>query len=243
LSISEIFIKILVESVKGILPALWPLMLLFLAAGLIKLIPFILEQRRFSRSDIDEIDKMDGLTFEKYLNNLFLRLGYDVERTRYVGDYGADLVLIRGENRIVVQAKRYKSKVGIKAIQEVVASKAKYNCNKAMVVTNSYYTKQAVELAKANAVELWDKVKLVNALLSVNKTSNIENIDNKVKPEAAATIVNTNSNKNNTQTFDSICVVCGKVVSDKVKEYCLANEKRFGGKIYCYDHQRKNVSI
>jgi restriction system protein len=34
------------------------------------------------------------------------------------------------------------------------------------------------------------------------------------------------------------CVICGKSVTEKVKQYCLANQNRFGGNIYCYDHQR-----
>ncbi|MFB4168290.1 nuclease-related domain-containing protein [Virgibacillus sp. JSM 102003] len=33
------------------------------------------------------------------------------------------------------------------------------------------------------------------------------------------------------------CVVCSKPVSQKVKDYCMAN-KKFDGKDYCYDHQR-----
>jgi len=35
----------------------------------------------------------------------------------------------------------------------------------------------------------------------------------------------------------STCSVCNKPVSDKVKTYCLEN-KKFNGKIYCYDHQK-----
>ncbi|MEK4521170.1 nuclease-related domain-containing protein [Psychrobacillus sp. FSL W7-1493] len=36
----------------------------------------------------------------------------------------------------------------------------------------------------------------------------------------------------------SICKTCGKVVSEKVKRYCLANKSCFKGDIYCCDHQR-----
>lgn len=32
------------------------------------------------------------------------------------------------------------------------------------------------------------------------------------------------------------CVICNKPVSQRVKSYCLAN-KRFNGKVYCYEHQ------
>ncbi|SDQ91996.1 Nuclease-related domain-containing protein [Virgibacillus salinus] len=38
------------------------------------------------------------------------------------------------------------------------------------------------------------------------------------------------------------CVVCSKPVSQKVKDYCMAN-KKFGGKVYCYDHQRSRYYI
>lgn len=45
--------------------------------------------------------------------------------------------------------------------------------------------------------------------------------------------------KNNDDKIDisNKCVVCQKPVSEKVKSYCLSN-KRFQGKIYCYDHQK-----
>jgi hypothetical protein len=45
--------------------------------------------------------------------------------------------------------------------------------------------------------------------------------------------------KNNDDMTDSknICVVCQKPVSEKVKSYCLSN-KKFKGKIYCFEHQK-----
>lgn len=137
-----------------------------------RLVFHLFEKQRLSKSGIYEIDRMDGRTFEKYLEVLFQKLGYKVERTRYIGDYGADLVVLQNGLRTVIQAKRFKNKVGVKAIQEAVAAKGYYDCPHAMAVTNSYYTKQAKELAKANKVTLWSRDDLVKALLSVNKASN-----------------------------------------------------------------------
>ena len=122
-----------------------------------------------AKSGIADIDKMDGKTFEKYLKVFFEKLGYKVERTKYIGDYGADLVASNNGVKTVIQAKRYKSKVGIKAVQEAVASKGYYNCEKAMVVTNSYFTNQARTLASRNKVELWDKKVLVRNLLKIKE--------------------------------------------------------------------------
>ena len=46
---------------------------------------------------------------------------------------------------------------GIAAVQEVVGSIAYYKADRAMVVTNSNFTKSARDLAKRNEVELWGR--------------------------------------------------------------------------------------
>ena len=143
---------------------------LILALVLIgRLVFYLLEQQKLAKSGIADIDKMDGKTFEKYLKVFFEKLGYKVERTKYIGDYGADLVASNNGVKTVIQAKRYKNKVGIKAVQEAVASKGYYKCDKAMVVTNSYFTNQARTLASRNKVELWDKKVLVRNLLKIKE--------------------------------------------------------------------------
>ncbi|NRQ54526.1 nuclease-related domain-containing protein [Brevibacillus sp. HD1.4A] len=45
-----------------------------------------------------------------------------------------------------------------------------------------------------------------------------------------------------TQKTDAVtehkCAVCGKAVTDKIAKFCLANESRFQGRVYCYEHQK-----
>lgn len=212
---------------KGLL-ALWQMWLILGVIALVKFAYILWEKNRLSKSGINEIDQMDGITFEKYLEALFEKLGYRVERTQYVGDYGADLITSKDGIKTVIQAKRYRQKVGIKAVQEAVAAKGKYGCSEAMVVTNSFYTKAAIELAKSNKVELWNRNHLVKALLSIKKDSPV--ID--CQQEVAAAYVE------QTIASNDVCAVCHKPVSEKVKNYCLSNAQRFGGKVYCYDHQR-----
>ena len=216
--------------IQGLL-LLWQLWVILGIVLIIKLALKIFEKQRLVKSGIHEIDQMSGKTFEKYLEALFEKLGYRVERTRYIGDYGADLVTTKDGVKTIIQAKRFKQKVGIKAIQEAVAAKGYYGCSKAMVVTNSFYTKQAIELAKANDVELWNRDNLVKALLTIKKEGKFIN---PAVEEVAASIATVSRDEGNAD----VCVICGKIVSDKVKQYCLANEQRFGGKIYCYDHQK-----
>src|SRR2546422_11228928 len=65
------------------------------------------KERRFAESGIAEIDTMDGITFERYLEILFSNIGYSVKRTQASGDFGADLIIKKGGASTVVQAKRY----------------------------------------------------------------------------------------------------------------------------------------
>ncbi|MGI5880275.1 MAG: restriction endonuclease [Syntrophomonadaceae bacterium] len=223
---------------NGIL-AIWYVWVFLLVAAIIKYLIRLWELKRLANSGIDDIDKMDGKTFEKYLEALFKKLGYKVERTRYVGDYGADLVVWRNGTKTVIQAKRYKQKVGVKAIQEAVAAKGYYSCVKAMVVTNSFYTKQAIELAKANDVQLWDRNDLVKALLSVKN----ENVPEPLPVVDSNIEINSNNEVATTMEVEEIagdaCVICGEVVSEKVKQYCITHSERFGGRIYCFQHQKE----
>lgn len=120
------------------------------------------------KSGIADIDKRDGIQFEKYLGYLFKVQGYKVAVTKASGDYGADLVIQKAYRRIVVQAKRYSKNVGIKAVQEAQAAISHYSASEAWVVTNSDYTSAAYDLAKSNNVRLINRDELVEMILNLN---------------------------------------------------------------------------
>jgi restriction system protein len=203
----------------------WPFWLFFGVIFFAAIIFKLIEKERLIKSGISDIDKMDGKLFEKYLEVLFERLGYKVERTKYIGDYGADLIIQKNGIKTVVQAKRYNGKVRVRAIQEAVGAKGYYSCDRAMVITNSYFTKQAKELADKNGVEIWDRKELVKNLLKVKKEGGIE---------IKESILNSTFNES-----QSICAICGIPVSDRVRQYCLNHPEKFGGKVYCYKHQKE----
>ncbi len=50
--------------------------------------------------------------------------------------------------------------VGNSAVQQVIAAKAFYRCDEAMVVTNSFFTPSAKALAESADVKLVDRVNL-----------------------------------------------------------------------------------
>ncbi|MBO2942792.1 restriction endonuclease [Paenibacillus sp. F411] len=129
----------------------------------------IAKAQRLKRSGIAEIDKMDGVQFERYLGHLFRSQGYKAEVTQAAGDYGADLVLSKDGKRIVVQAKRYSKNVGLKAVQEAYGAIALYKASEAWVVSNSGYTEPAYKLAKSNGVRLVNRDELIEMLIQMKE--------------------------------------------------------------------------
>jgi len=114
----------------------------------------------FQNISIEDLDSITGYDFEHFLKTLFVKMGYHVEQTKLSNDQGADLIVTKFGEKIVIQAKRYGSKVSNKAIQEAVAAIKHYGAEKGMVITTNEFTRSAIALASSNNIELIDRHKL-----------------------------------------------------------------------------------
>lgn len=129
-----------------------------------------LKNQQNLRRLLRKIDAMNGEEFEIFLEGLYKKKGYKVERTSYVKDYGADLIITNASGkRAAVQAKRYKGNVGKSAVQEIYAAKSHYDCDFAIVVTNSDFTNPAKQLAQSCNVILWDREQLIEEIKNLQK--------------------------------------------------------------------------
>ncbi len=128
--------------------------------------------RIFEKNSIFDADRLSGSAFEDFICEVLKSNGFsNVEKTGKAGDQGGDLKAKRGDEQLVIQAKRYSidRKVTNSAVQEVIGAIAYYNANKGVVITNSFYTQSAKELAKINNVELWDRNNVIEFLNIHNK--------------------------------------------------------------------------
>ena len=121
--------------------------------------------------DMAAVDAMAGLAFEKLVASLLERQGYEVGNLRASNDYGVDMIINKGKERIAVQVKRSKNKITRKAISDAVAGMKYYNCAKAMVVTNSEFTEDAREFARGTECILIDRTILQQWLDSFKMVS------------------------------------------------------------------------
>ncbi|QDU87758.1 Restriction endonuclease [Pirellulimonas nuda] len=125
----------------------------------------------FSKSRIIDIIKEYGPhrfsmvhpeDFETIMSAVFLKDGYSIEKTAYVGDYGADFVATRAPQRVAVQVKRYAEStlVSVSDVNQVLGAKQFYKCNSCTVITTSHFTKPAINLGVRADVDLWGWSKL-----------------------------------------------------------------------------------
>jgi restriction system protein len=225
-----------VEAILTALRIARPVLLFGAIVALVAVAAGLWKQWRITRSGLRQMDRMTGLEFERYLEWLFRRLGYKVQRTRYQGDYGADLVASKDGVKTAIQAKRSKRRIGIKAVQQAFASTGLYDCQRSMVVTNAFFTQQAIDLAKADRVELWDRNRLMGAMASIGGRSTVNDA---LAPPGQRLVEAPVPHERSPGTAEpAVCAICGQEVSERVRDYCVANASRFGGRILCYGHQR-----
>lgn len=100
---------------------------------------------------------MDGLQFEHRCAELLRYRGFHkVIVTKGSGDQGIDIIAHKNGTKYGIQCKFYSYPVGNKAIQEAYAGADFYDCDAALVMTNSTFTRAAVELADKLDVQLWE---------------------------------------------------------------------------------------
>jgi len=114
------------------------------------------------------IDQMSGLEFEKFLIHLYQRLGYRTVLTPERKDHGADIIITDLQGRkFAVQAKKLqdnRTRVGAGVLGELFRGMQWYKCAGGIVVTNQYFTNQAIEEAKRYKINLWDRPALIERI-------------------------------------------------------------------------------
>lgn len=107
---------------------------------------------------IKEYDLMEGRDFEFFCADLLQKRGFlEVEVTKGSGDNGVDILAEKDGVSYAIQCKRYDEPVGVKAVQEAYAGRDYYDKMVGVVMSNQYFTKNAVEMARKLKILLWDR--------------------------------------------------------------------------------------
>lgn len=142
------------------------------------------QEKILKLTNIEDLDKLNPLSFEaaiaimlekKFNGNSFL--------TRLSNDKGADIIFFGQHSNFLIQVKQSSSKLGIGSGQEISYAIPEYE-NKferkflPKVITNNYFTQNAIDMAQQNSIELIDR-DLIKKWIKENHLS-INDIDKKI---------------------------------------------------------------
>jgi hypothetical protein len=108
--------------------------------------------------------KMTWQQFELFLQWFFEHQGYQLSKSKKSHDQGADRILERAGERVVVQAKKQKKTTVNKAVQKVHAARGYYQENRAIVITATRFSQPALELVTRMNVDCWDWNRLLEEM-------------------------------------------------------------------------------
>lgn len=118
-------------------------------------------KRYYMNGEVIDYDYLDGFDFEEFVADLLKKNGFArVSVTQASSDFGVDIITKLDGEKYVIQCKNYSSPIGNSAVQEVFAGMAYYDADVAVVITNNYFTRNAIKLAEKIGVELWDRDEL-----------------------------------------------------------------------------------
>lgn len=163
---------------------------------------------------LDELKNLSWREFELLIAEVYRSEGYQVtEMGGSAPDGGIDLTAKSSSGqRYLIQCKHYKtSKVGVKIVREMLGVLAKEGADHAVVIATGAYTKDAIEFAKGQAIELIDGPSLIKRIQTYNQQATDSNSD----AFEADTIANTNQDTTEPENIDKICPKCGSKLVER----------------------------
>lgn len=134
------------------------IILLIVVRTVLRITSFV--RRLMTNRKLLHVDVMDGIEFEEYVADMLKNQGYTNIQLTDQYDYGVDIVASKNGIRWGIQVKRYSGLVKADAVRQVVTGLKVYGCDRAMVITNSVFSRVAVRLADSNSCILVDRASL-----------------------------------------------------------------------------------
>lgn len=149
---------------------------------------------------LDQLRSISPYQFENVIAQMFERLGFTVEQTPYSNDYGRDAIMIRNDEKYLLECKRYQEggSSGRPELQKFHSAIISDNAKAGFFVTTGAFTKAAIEFASTQSITLVDGELLQKYLYkSLPKTTD--------------------------DSYQTVCIVCGETASHSLNKPCTVN--------------------
>src|SRR2546422_9384077 len=130
------------------------------------------DKSRFDgQTGVESVRRLSWQEFERLLGEFYRRQGYNVrQRGGPVADGGADLELQKGDEKLLVQAKHWKTwVVSLRQVRELWGAVADEHADGAILVTSGSFTDDARRWAIGKNLTLIDGQELARAIDSIQR--------------------------------------------------------------------------
>lgn len=118
-----------------------------------------------NQTSVASLADLSWREFEEMLAAAFRKEGYDVKVTGDSGaDGGVDLILRRGDDVTLVQAKHWRKEVGVSIVRELFGVMTAEKAARGIVVTSGHFTPDALAFAANLPIELLDGDRLAKRI-------------------------------------------------------------------------------
>jgi restriction system protein len=168
------------------------------------------DRRRFDeQSGVESLRRLSWQEFERLLGEFYRRQGYEVTLRGGPGaDGGADLELHKGDEKLLVQAKHWKTwLVGLPQVRELWGAVADEHADGAILITSGKFTEDARAWTHGKNLTLIDGSELAQMIASIQQAESTQ-------PHAAA-------------SANPTCPSCGRPMVQRV-----AKKGQFAGQAF-----------
>ena len=117
---------------------------------------------------VKDIDKLDGHQFEDLVEKLIKKMGFMTDEQKRAADGGIDIKAFNEQplfkGKYIIQCKRYSKPIGESIIRDLYGVVTAENANKGILISNSAFTKAAMDFAGNKPLELISGRKLISLL-------------------------------------------------------------------------------
>lgn len=95
--------------------------------------------------------------YEKFVSEYYQSNGYKTEMTPYSNDYGINVIAIKGDERIAIQAKMYGNsprKINRATVMQLYGAMRYRKCTKAVIATDGSCLADAIEVANSLGIDI-----------------------------------------------------------------------------------------
>lgn len=116
------------------------------------------------QKELKNLDSMNNQDFKNYINNHLTKLGYVSTINETIPNKSADILAEKDNIKYAIHCINQMKPISYQSVHKINSAKIVFDCDIAIIITNNYFTKQAISQAQKLHVLLINRDSLIDML-------------------------------------------------------------------------------